>query len=129
MRKAVCFKPVSSNTMMKYMDLICRKMESTLRQGLPEEFGLIFDGWTEGNDHMLLYLLVTLPEHILLHSNRFQSMISVLFSTQENNSFLKTPEKISASQNIQIVDSKSKSTDSKLFESQTEKYFMVHQEP
>ena len=54
---------------------------------------------------------------------------SVLFSTQENNSFLKPPEKISASQNIQIGDSKSKSTDSKLFESQTEKYFMVHQEP
>ena len=38
--------------MMKYnMDLICRKMESTLRQGLPEKFGLIFDGWTDGNDH------------------------------------------------------------------------------
>jgi hypothetical protein len=52
-RKAVCYKSISSNTMMKYMDLICRKMESTLRQGLPKKFGIIFDGWTEGNDHYI----------------------------------------------------------------------------
>jgi hypothetical protein len=66
-RKAVCFKPVSSNTMMKYMDLICRKMESTLRQGLPEKFGLIFDGWIKGNGENSQKKLQKLPDKFVEH--------------------------------------------------------------
>lgn len=66
MWKAVCYKSISSNTMMKYMELITRKMESSLRQGLPGKFGLIFDGWTEGNDHYIaLFVCYTSGTYLL----------------------------------------------------------------
>ena len=45
-RKASCYDPVSSNTMKKYMDLLCRKIEDDLRMLLPKKFGIIFDGWS-----------------------------------------------------------------------------------
>ncbi len=52
-RKASCYDPISSNSLKKYMELLCRKMEEELRTTLPQKFGIIFDGWSEGNDHYL----------------------------------------------------------------------------
>jgi hypothetical protein len=33
------------------MDQLCRKIESDMRALLPMKFGIIFDGWSEGNGH------------------------------------------------------------------------------
>ena len=52
-RKASCYTPVSSNSLKKYMELLCREMEEELRNILPKMFGIIFDGWSEGNDHFI----------------------------------------------------------------------------
>ena len=52
-RKASCYDPVSSNSLKKYMELLCRKMENELRTILPMKFGIIFDGWSEGSDHYI----------------------------------------------------------------------------
>lgn len=52
-RRASCYDPVSSNSLKKYMELLCRKMEDELRTILPMNFGIIFDGWSEGNDHYI----------------------------------------------------------------------------
>ncbi|MEY5045775.1 MAG: hypothetical protein RL713_1000 [Bacteroidota bacterium] len=43
-RKASCYNPVSSNSLKKYMELLCREMEEELRNILPKKFGIIFDG-------------------------------------------------------------------------------------
>jgi len=55
-RRASCYDPVSSNSLKKYMELLCRKMEVELRTYLPMKFGIIFDGWSEGNDHYIALL-------------------------------------------------------------------------
>jgi len=50
-RRASCYDSVSSNSLKKYMELLCRKIESEMCSRLPTKFGIIFDGWCEGNDH------------------------------------------------------------------------------
>lgn len=52
-RIAISYDNVCSNTLKKYMDLLCRKVEDSLRKDLPERFGIIFDGWSEGSDHYI----------------------------------------------------------------------------
>lgn len=52
-RKATCYDTISSNSLKKYMDLLCRKVEDELRADLPKKFGIIFDGWSEGSDHFI----------------------------------------------------------------------------
>ena len=40
-------KPVSRPTIMKYMDLITKRVEKSIQEILPPKFGIIIDGWTE----------------------------------------------------------------------------------
>ena len=49
--RATCYNSVSSNSLKKYMELLCQKIENEMCLHLPTKFGIIFDGWSEGNDH------------------------------------------------------------------------------
>lgn len=43
--------PTCTNTLQKYMGLLTVEVEKELRDTLPVNFGIIFDGWSEGSDH------------------------------------------------------------------------------
>lgn len=53
-RKAMSYDPICSNTLKKYMYLLCLKMEVRMRERLPAKFGIIFDRWSEGSDHYIV---------------------------------------------------------------------------
>jgi hypothetical protein len=53
-------KPISVETLQKYMGLLTEKLENKIREMLPEHFGIIIDGWSEGVNTSLLYLHVFL---------------------------------------------------------------------
>jgi len=42
---------ISENTFMKYLRLVEKKIDENLKKELPDTFGLIVDGWTQGTTH------------------------------------------------------------------------------
>ena len=50
---AVRFKKIAYKTLMKYLRVTKEKVIETIKNELPDSFGLIIDGWTENNMHVL----------------------------------------------------------------------------
>lgn len=44
-------EPISVDTFMKYLKLVEGRIDEQLKEELPNQFGLIIDGWTEGSTH------------------------------------------------------------------------------
>ncbi len=47
------FQLIHRSSLMKYVSKLTRSVESKIRTFLPENFVLLFDGWTEGNTHFV----------------------------------------------------------------------------
>ena len=43
--------PIGVDTLAKYLGLVDLEIENTLKIELPQRFGLLIDGWTEGTTH------------------------------------------------------------------------------
>jgi len=50
-RKNSILKPISRNTLSKYLFEITKEVELKVKELLPERFGIVMDGWTEGTTH------------------------------------------------------------------------------
>lgn len=50
-RKAVKYEDISVDTLQKYLELVTQSTEKKVAAALPAKFGLIIDGWSEGNQH------------------------------------------------------------------------------
>ena len=46
-------KPITRKTLMKYLTLVTKEVEGIIRKMLPNQFGLIFDGWTDNGKHFM----------------------------------------------------------------------------
>ena len=46
-------QPISVDTLQKYMGLLTEEIEKEIQEILPEQFGLLLDGWTEGREHFV----------------------------------------------------------------------------
>ena len=79
-RKAISYNSVSSNSLKKYMDLLCRQIENDMRTLLPMRFGIIFDGWSEGNDHYVALFAChsALYRLCFFYSEHFEVIIQLL---------------------------------------------------
>jgi hypothetical protein len=44
-------KPISVETLQKYMELLTKEIETEIEKILPDRFGLIVDEWSEGSEH------------------------------------------------------------------------------
>ena len=51
-------EPISTNTLLKYAELLTTKVEEKLSIGLPPTFGIILDGWTHNDIHYLAIFAV-----------------------------------------------------------------------
>ena len=45
--------PISVDTLMKYIKLTTERVEKKVADGLPNQFGIIIDGWKEGSTHYI----------------------------------------------------------------------------
>ena len=45
-RKNVKLQPISMKTFLKYMNLVTKKVESTIAAAIPEKFAIMMDGWS-----------------------------------------------------------------------------------
>jgi len=52
-RKNTKLDSISRNTLMKYLKLLTVEVESKVSIELPEKFGIVIDGWSEGNTHYI----------------------------------------------------------------------------
>jgi hypothetical protein len=52
-KKYTKLKPISVETLMKYMELLVLQVENRIKDDLPEEFAIIFDGWSEDSTHFI----------------------------------------------------------------------------
>ncbi len=52
-RKYSKLKPVSVETVKKYMELLVGEVENCIRQELPNIFAIVFDGWSEDSTHLI----------------------------------------------------------------------------
>ena len=52
-RKNVNLKPISVETLKKYMELLWMEVELKIKEILQEKFAIIFDGWSEDSTHFL----------------------------------------------------------------------------
>ena len=43
--------PISENTLSKYLRLVEQKIDEKLKEELPDSFGVLLDGWSEGTTH------------------------------------------------------------------------------
>jgi hypothetical protein len=50
-RKAVKYEDISVDTFQKYLYLVTAEVEVQVAKDLPAKFGLVIDGWSEGNQH------------------------------------------------------------------------------
>lgn len=58
-RKYSNLSPISRNTLMKYLDQLSFDCEGVLIAKVPNRFGIIFDGWDDGNSTNYLGIFVT----------------------------------------------------------------------
>lgn len=61
-RKYTKLKPISTETLMKYMDLLVIEVEQHIRRELPERFAIVFDGWSEDSTHFIAIFAVYIKE-------------------------------------------------------------------
>jgi hypothetical protein len=67
LRKAVRYEDISVDTFQKYLYLVTAEVEVQVAKNLPAKFGLIIDGWSEGNQHFFgLYAAFDTQEFPLL---------------------------------------------------------------
>ena len=52
-RKYSKMEPLSRNSLMKYLRLLTAEVEKMVLNELPEKFGIVIDGWSEGNRHYI----------------------------------------------------------------------------
>jgi hypothetical protein len=52
-RKFSKLDSLSVNTLMKYIKLTTERVEKKIADSLPNEFGIIIDGWKEGTTHYI----------------------------------------------------------------------------
>jgi len=52
-RKYAKLKPISVESVMKYMDLLVIKVGGRIKNGLPQKFAVVFDGWSEDSTHFI----------------------------------------------------------------------------
>ena len=50
-KKNTKLDPVDVTTLMKFIRLLAEEVEKKVSLELPEKFGLILDGWSEGTTH------------------------------------------------------------------------------
>lgn len=58
--KYLKLEPVSRPSLLKYLQLVTKKMKTKIQYTLPEKFGLIVDGWTEsgsGTRYLVIFAL------------------------------------------------------------------------
>jgi hypothetical protein len=46
-------KPICTNTLKKYMLAVTREVENAISQLLPDQFGIILDGWSDDSNHFV----------------------------------------------------------------------------
>lgn len=46
-------KPMCSETLIKYINLVCREVEQEISKRLPKKFAIIFDGWSWNSYHLV----------------------------------------------------------------------------
>lgn len=44
---------ISTKTLLKYMELLCKHVENKISKRLPAKFALVFDGWSHGDTHFV----------------------------------------------------------------------------
>ena len=52
-RKNSKLDSIARNTLMKYLKLLSVEFEKKVSKELPEKFGIVIDGWSEGNRHFI----------------------------------------------------------------------------
>ena len=52
-RKNSKLEHISTDTLMKYLKLLTAQVEIKVSEELPPQFGIVIDGWTEGNRHYI----------------------------------------------------------------------------
>jgi len=72
MRSLTKMGKVSVKTIMKYMELVVEQVRTTIQEQLPDKFGIVFDGWSDGHGGHLLAIFATFM--------RNDSVISLLLS-------------------------------------------------
>ncbi len=50
-RKHVKYQSISVKSLRKYVDLLTSKVEAKISALLPNKFGIVFDGWSQGDTH------------------------------------------------------------------------------
>lgn len=48
-----CLEPICRNTFKKYFFLLLEKVKVKIKDALPRQFGIVFDGWSLGSEHYL----------------------------------------------------------------------------
>ena len=51
-------EPISTNTLLKYTELLTTKVEEKISMCLPPTFGIVLDGWTHNDIHYLAIFAV-----------------------------------------------------------------------
>jgi hypothetical protein len=52
-RKNVKLDSICTNTLKKYMKLLTEEVENRVTERLPQNFGIVFDGWSQGSEHYI----------------------------------------------------------------------------
>ena len=52
-RKYAELKSISVETVMKYMELLVLEVEERIKKDIPQQFAVVFDGWSEDSTHFI----------------------------------------------------------------------------
>ena len=61
-RRQSKYEGICVDTLMKYHDLVVKRVEEKVKLELPEKFGILFDGWSERSTHYLAVYAVFPPK-------------------------------------------------------------------